>query len=173
MTASLRHLKDKLIAKLFTQFPWLFRQWTKHSTFVRFKDIPWVPLKREISKSKLALITTGGVHVKSHPPFGMLDPNGDPTFREISSNCSVEDLIITHNYYDHSDADKDINIVFPIERIWELKESGEIGEINHRHFSFMGHIREQHIDMLINSTAPVIVQYLKEDSVDIVILSPS
>lgn len=173
MISHLRQIKDRALGNVFTRFPWLFRQWAKHSTFITFTDIPWAPLKREVGKSKLALITSSGVHLKSQSPFDMLDPNGDPTCREISSDSVVEDFIITHNYYDHSDADKDVNIVFPIERIRELKASGSIGEINHRHFSFMGHILGQHVDTLKNATAPEIARYLNEDSVDIAILTPS
>jgi D-proline reductase (dithiol) PrdB len=103
----------------------------------------------------------------------MVDPDGDPTFREIPSNAAIHDLAITHNYYDHTDADKDINIVFPIERVQELKSTGDIGDVNHRHFSFMGHIRGRHIDTLINDTATNVARILKNDSVDIVILTPA
>ncbi|MCJ7774004.1 MAG: hypothetical protein MUP22_12830, partial [Desulfobacterales bacterium] len=70
-------------------------------------------------------------------------------------------------------ADKDINIVFPIERVQELKTIGDIGYVNHRHFSFMGHIRGKHIDTLTNDIAPYVAGMLNEDSVDIVILTPA
>jgi D-proline reductase (dithiol) PrdB len=103
----------------------------------------------------------------------MMDSAGDPTFREIPSNISHENLTITHNYYDHSDADKDINIVFPIERVLELKKFGDIGDVNHRHFSFMGHITNQHVNTLMRDTAPQVASALKADGVDIVILTPA
>ena len=173
MISKLRQLKDKATAKLYTRFPWLVRRWARRSTFKSFTDIPWTPLNCEVKKAKLALLTTGGVRLKNQHVFDMLDPDGDPTFREIPSNASIQDLVITHNYYDHTDADKDINIVFPLERIHELKTMGDIGDVNHRHFSFMGHIREKHIDTLINDTAPNVARILKNDSVDIVILTPA
>jgi len=44
----------------------------------------------------------------------MMDPAGDPTFSEIPAVASYEDLDITHDYYDHTDADRDINVVFPL-----------------------------------------------------------
>jgi len=168
-----KQLKDKIIAKLFARFPALLRMWAKRATLMRFTDVPWTPLKGSVRESKLALVTTSGVHLKSQPAFDMFDTNGDFTFREIPSNVWMEDLTITHNYYDHSDADKDINIVFPIERVRELKESGDIGDINDRHFSFMGHIRGDHIDSLVSTTAPKVARCLNEDSVDIVILTPA
>jgi D-proline reductase (dithiol) PrdB len=124
-------------------------------------------------QSRIALITTGGVHLSSQQPFNMKDPSGDPSFREIPADTTPTNLSITHIYYDHSDADKDINIVFPIERIQLLKNFGEIGAVNDRHFSFMGHIRDNHIDTLLNETAPRVANKLKQDQVDVAILTPA
>jgi D-proline reductase (dithiol) PrdB len=103
----------------------------------------------------------------------MADPAGDPTFREIPANTSPNDLFITHNYYDHADADKDINIVLPIERVQNLKRAGDIHDVNRRHFSFMGHIKQHHIDTLVNNTAPKVAEALRLDGVDIAILTPA
>jgi hypothetical protein len=36
----------------------------------------------------------------------------------------VNELTITHDYYDHEDADRDINVVFSIERLKELESEG-------------------------------------------------
>ena len=169
----LREKKDRLIAKLLTKYPSLFRSWVHRSKFIEFSDSPWTPFGADISTCRLALVTTGGVHLKSQKPFDMKDPSGDPTFREIPGDTRPADLTITHNYYDHADADKDINIVFPIERVQELKQSEEIGDVNHRHFSFMGHIMHRHIKTLMKETAPRVAAVLKSDKVDIVILTPA
>jgi D-proline reductase (dithiol) PrdB len=103
----------------------------------------------------------------------MKDASGDPTFREIPANTRLQNLTITHDYYDHSDADKDINIVFPIERVLDLNKFGDIDEVNYRHFSFMGHITGPHIHTLMKAAAPRVAAALKDDSVDIVILTPA
>jgi D-proline reductase (dithiol) PrdB len=168
-----RGKKDKFIAKLFTKYPLLFRRWVRRSTFIEFSDSPWAPFDKDISTCRLALVTTGCVHLASQRPFDMKDPAGDPTFREIPADAHKADLKITHNYYEHSDADRDVNILFPIERVQELKQSNEIGAVNHRHFSFMGHIMKHHIDTLMKETAPRVAAALKSDRVDIVILTPA
>jgi len=168
-----REKKDKFIAKLLTKYPSLFRKWVHHSKFIEFSDSPWTPFDKDISKCRLALVTTGGIHLTSQKPFDMKDPAGDPTFREIPADTRPADLKITHNYYDHADADKDVNIVFPIERVQELKQSNEIGDVNYRHFSFMGHILHHHIKTLMKETAPRVAAALKSDKVDIVILTPA
>lgn len=121
----------------------------------------------------MALITTGGVHLKSDEPFNMQDPSGDPSFRQIPGDVDPGALTITHNYYDHRDADKDVNIVFPVERIRELAARGEIGAVNHRHFSFMGHVLPPHIDTLMHQTSRQVAQVLLSDEVDLAILTPT
>ena len=170
---ALRQIKDKFIAVLLAKYPALFDYWVKSGKFREFADTPWVDMTKDVSKCRLALITTGGVHLKSQTPFDMVDPDGDPGFREIPSDSSVEDLMITHNYYDHRDADQDINIVLPVERVRELKETKEIAEIASCHLSFMGHIINKKIDELIDKTAPEVVRLLKNDNVDIVLLTPA
>ena len=165
--------QTKFVAKLFTRYPKLVNLWARRAKFVEFQDTPWTPMTKATARCRLALVTTSGVHLLSQAPFNMKDPAGDPTFREIPAETSPEKLAITHNYYDHSDADLDINIVFPIERVLDLKKMGDIGEVNYRHFSFMGHILDHHIQTLMRDTAPRIASALKEDGVDIVILTPA
>jgi D-proline reductase (dithiol) PrdB len=121
----------------------------------------------------VALVTTAGVHLRQDEPFNMRDPAGDPTFREIPADAAAGSWTITHNYYDHTDADKDINVVLPLERLRELARRKEIGSIGARHFSFMGHILPPHLDTLMKRTAPQVARLLKQDKVDIVILSPA
>jgi len=55
----------------------------------------------------------------------------------------------------------------------ELAELGEIGSVNTRHFSFMGHILPPHVHTLMHTTAPQVARLLKLDSVDIVLLTPA
>ena len=81
--------------------------------------------------------------------------------------------MITHNYYDHQDADQDIDVVFPIERLRELEADRLISQVARRHFSFMGHILGRHIEMLVNRTGPEVARMLKADGVDAVFLTPA
>ncbi|MCP4756096.1 MAG: hypothetical protein GY866_34980 [Proteobacteria bacterium] len=129
-------------------------------------------MDKDVSKCSLALVTTGGVRLEDQQPFVMQDPDGDASFREIPADAAAERLRITHNYYDHRDVDSDVNIVFPTERAPELKEAGDIGDVAHRHLSFMGHILNGQLDVLIKETAPQAAETLKGDGVDIVVLTP-
>jgi len=164
---------NRLIARLMTSYPRLVQLWARKTEFVEFTQIPWTPLPKPVGSCRLALVTTAGVHLKSQPAFDMLDPAGDPSFREIPAHTPVADLAITHDYYNHFDADMDVNIVFPVQRVRELEQSGDIGDINARHFSFMGHIRDGHLETLMNATAPAVAAALKADAVDIALLTPA
>jgi hypothetical protein len=55
----------------------------------------------------------------------------------------------------------------------QLKQAQDIGAVNWRHFSFMGHILKHHIDTLMHESAPAVAAALKKDEVDIAILTPA
>lgn len=169
----LKTIKDQSFARLFTRFPSLFRRWVRKHQFVEFDDSPWVPFTGRIPDSRVALITTAGVHLKSDPPYDMHHAAGDPSFRKIPGDAKVDDLMITHNYYDHADADRDLNVVFPLERLRDLAQAGDIGSVSPRNFSFMGHIVPPHIHTLVHRTAPQVARMLEEDAVDLVLLTPA
>ncbi|MEE8399582.1 MAG: glycine/sarcosine/betaine reductase selenoprotein B family protein [Desulfobacterales bacterium] len=169
----LRQKKDRALATLYARYPSVFHLWSRRFSSVTHTGSPWSRLGKDISQCRLALITTGGVHLKTQVPFDMNDRAGDPSFREIPAASALSDLTITHNYYDHTDADKDINIVLPIDRVEVLRDKGEIGSVNFRHFSFMGHIKPPHRDMLVQETAPRVAENLIADGVDVAILTPA
>ena len=135
--------------------------------------IPWCPVRKPLDQLKIALVTTSGVHHASQPPFDMLDSQGDPTLRVISGGTIEEDYTITHDYYDHRDADRDLNLVFPIARLKEMWAAGVIGALSERHFSFMGHIEGAHIQRLTKEFAPQVAAMAQQDRVDAVLLTPA
>jgi D-proline reductase (dithiol) PrdB len=95
--------------------------------------IPWTPLRKPLSESKVVLISTGGVHLESDPPFNL---NGDPSFRVIPKETEPADIAISHQAYDRTDALRDINLVFPIERLRELEAEHVIGSLADEHYGF-------------------------------------
>jgi len=136
------------------------------------EDVPWTPVGRPLEQCRVALVTTAGVHHRDQTPFDMRDPDGDPSFREIDASRPVSDLTITHDYYDHSDADRDINIVFPVERLLEMQAEGVIGRASDIHYGFMGHITGRHVATLVELSAPEVARRLRDQAVDIVLLTP-
>ena len=150
-------LKEKLIGKI------------AESMVSNLEEAPVIaPVTKILPSCRVALITTAGVHLKNQEPFNTKE--GDYTYRVIPDTVSMADIMITHGHYDQRDADKDINCVFPIERLHALKNEGFIGSTAQNHFGFMGYI--PNTKPLIEDTAPLVAKMLKEDRVDIVILSP-
>ena len=169
---SFYRLKNKLIAKIITRFPSLSERFTAAYEPWKSADILWTEVTKPLEKCKVAVVTTAGVHQKDQEPFDMKDKDGDPSFREIDFRMGLANLMITHDYYDHSDADKDINVVFPVERLKEFEQEGIIGKLADLHYGFMGHITGRHILTLTSVTAPEVVKRLKKDKVDVVLLTP-
>jgi D-proline reductase (dithiol) PrdB len=165
-------LKNRFIAKLLVRVPFLAQRSLASYQPLESRDIPWTPVTKKLTESIVALVTTAGVHGKDQGPFDMEDPNGDSSFRVIDATKPFTDLTITHDYYDHSDADKDINIVFPVDRLREFEREGIIGKLADTHYGFMGHIMGPHLLTLINRTAPEVARLLKAADVDIVLLTP-
>lgn len=172
MKGDLGRLKNRLIAKLLTRFPRLLDRIVEKAGKVGVEGIPWTPFTRGLKTSSVAIVTTAGVHLKSQKPFDMIDKCGDPSYRELPSSTPKEDYTITHDYYDHTDAGKDLNIVFPIDRLRELKDAGLIGSLATVNYGFMGHIDAHHIETLVKKTAPEVAKKLKKEGVDVVLLTP-
>jgi D-proline reductase (dithiol) PrdB len=134
--------------------------------------IPWSAVKKPLNECRVMLVTTAGVHHRTQPPFDMLDPMGDPALRIIDADAPADGLTITHDYYDHIDADKDINVVFPLQRLKEFLREGVIGGLTDIHLSFMGHIDGPHIKTLMEKTAPEAARLAVRAGADCVILTP-
>jgi D-proline reductase (dithiol) PrdB len=167
-------LKNRLIAKLITRFPSLAQRFiTAYAPWESGEPIPWTRPSKPLRECTLAVVTTSGVHHRAQVPFDMRDNDGDPSYRVIEGASIGKDYRITHDYYDHSDAEKDLNIILPLDRLRELQRQGVIGRLADRHYSFMGHIDGRHIATLIAVTAKQVVERLHRDHVDVVLLTPA
>jgi D-proline reductase (dithiol) PrdB len=131
-------------------------------------ELPFVPLSRPVSGCRLALVTTGGVHLPDQPRFDIDDPLGDCSYREIPAGA--ERLTWTHAYH-APDRGGDLDRVFPLWTFRELAREGRIGELNWRHFSFMGAIHDP--GPLVEETAPRVAELLASDGVEAAFLTPS
>ena len=125
-------------------------------------------LEKPLSESRLALVTTGGVHLPDQARFDIDDPAGDCSYREIPTDA--EDLTWTHAYYRPDDT-SDLDVVFPLWTFRGLENEEVVGRLNHRHFSFMGAIHDP--GPLAEETAPEVARKLVEDDVDAAFLTPS
>lgn len=129
---------------------------------------PFATLKKPLSECRLALVTTGGVHLPEQPRFDIDDPAGDCSYREIP--LDAQRLTWTHAYHRAEDT-ADLDAVFPLWTMHGLVAEGVVGELNRRHFGFMGAIHDP--SRLVEATAPEVAEKLADDGVDAVFLTPS
>ena len=89
-----------------------------------------------LPERKIAIITTAGLHSREDKAF----TPGIGEYRIIPNDMDMNDLIMSHvsTNFDRTGFQQDLNIVFPIERLRELKESGNVGEVASYHYAFMG-----------------------------------
>jgi len=124
----------------------------------------WTPLTKPLSECKIAFITAGGIHQKNQKPFNTA---GDYTYREIPSSIATSELMVTHGGFDNSDINKDVNAMFPLDRLHELVEEGYIGSLATTMFGFMG--GGGNVEKFKQETGPEIARRLKAEGVDIVV----
>lgn len=126
------------------------------------------PVKKPREKSRVALVTTGGIHLTSQEPFS--PEKGDHTFRLIPRLTKQTDLTVTHGHYDETDVRADANCLLPMDRLEELVAEGYVASAAAHHISFMGYIPD--VGPLVKETAPEAASVLLEDGVDIAVLTP-
>jgi D-proline reductase (dithiol) PrdB len=124
------------------------------------EDVPWTA----------ALVTSGGLYLKdSQPPFDTVSIHGDSSFREIPKTVRQDELGIAHTHYDHSLAEEDINVIFPIQRFIELEKENIIGRVADTHYSF-SYVND--VVSLVTETVPKLISRIKAAKVDILFLVP-
>jgi D-proline reductase (dithiol) PrdB len=166
-------LGNRVAVQLFKRLPWLGDAWARRRRFVRSTSVPWTPRRRPVRECTIALVTTAGVHLRSDAAFDMTDPDGDPSVRVIPVDTPRGEVRITHKYYDHSAADRDLNVVVPIDRLRELAAAGDVGGVAPRIYSFMGHIDGAHVRTLVEQSAPDVARRLRGDGAEAVVLTPA
>lgn len=139
------------------------------SSFSR-KCVPFTPFDMQLSKATIAIVTAAGVHQKDQEAFNIADELGDLSYRVMGEDVDPANLMVTHHHYDHEDADHDINVVFPIERLRELQNQGFIGGIARKHVGYMGYTMK--LKDMYEQAAPAIADEIDKGSrADAVILT--
>jgi D-proline reductase (dithiol) PrdB len=129
--------------------------------------VPFTPYDKELASAVVTLVSATGVYLPDQEPYPPEDP-GDISYRVIPAETETSTLRIAHHHYDHSEADTDPNIVFPLETLRELVSDGVIGAINDKHYSygFTTRLRE-----LYETTFPEIADKVERSKTKLVVLT--
>ncbi len=140
-------------------------EWTVNDT------APLTRLAKPLTDCRVTLLTSGGVSHCSMPGFDP-DARNDHRLDAVGGDTDTADFQINDSYYDHTDAGADLNCVFPIDRLREMANAGEIGDVASRFWSgFMGRIYNR--TKVIQESAPAFVEKLNEDGVDVLLAAPA
>lgn len=132
----------------------------------RFDPPAYVPA-RPLARSRMALVTTAGLHVRGDRVFDMTSAE----YRAIDRDTVGRDIVMSHTSvnFDRAGFAEDVNVVFPIDRFRELEAVGTIGSMADVHYSFMGAYLEP-ADYA--PSARELATLLHGDGVDSVFLTP-
>ena len=113
--------------------------------------VPFTPFKGRLEETSICLVSTAAVRTKDDRPF---DTEGDATWRVVPGDAEAKDLRYDDTHYDHACVDRDMNCVFPIDRVRELARERRVGGLTARHFSLgfsqaLRELREKTIPALV------------------------
>ncbi|MGD9100812.1 MAG: glycine/sarcosine/betaine reductase selenoprotein B family protein [Anaerolineae bacterium] len=139
------------------------------------REIPWTPLSRSLADCTVALISSGGVALKTDRPFDQQGERenpwwGDPSYRVIPRAATAQDVEIYHLHINPNFPRQDLNCLLPLGRLLELEQAGEIGRSAPQHYSFMGYILQP--ETLLQESTPAMIRQLEDDGVNVVVLVP-
>lgn len=138
----------------------------------REQHVPLAPLRKPLSECRVTFVSSSGTHLKSDPPLDVCHPFGDFRFQRVPSWARHDDLTIHQLKYPHDDADVDVNVIFPIERLQELAAEKAIGVLTPNFFSFIGYNMdpERFETTVAKGVADAVV---KEERADVALLAPA
>ena len=145
----------------------MMRQVGNNTPMPQFESTPWVTPK-PLAEATVAIVTSAALH---RPDDDGFEAGNDASYRVLDRED--RQLVLGHwsPNFDRSGFTMDLNVVYPIDRLEELAEQGVIGRVAPRHFSFAGN-QPDDVATVRMDTGPQVAAQLKEDGVDIVVLTP-
>ena len=130
---------------------------------------PFVRPVKPLSASRLALVTTAGLHRRDDARF----MPGEQTFRVLPSDTPTSEIVQSHTSigFDRSAILRDLNVTFPIDLVRELVVKGALGGLTRNAYSFMGALRD--VAKLQDEAGPEVARRLQDDGAEVAVLTPT
>ena len=129
--------------------------------------VPYTPFEKDLATAIVALVSATGVYGADQEAFPTEDP-GDVTYRVIPGTAEASSLRIAHHHYDHSEADADPNIVFPLDSLRELAAEGLIAGVSENHYSYGFTTR---LKELYETTFPALAGKIERSKIKLVLMT--
>jgi len=136
----------------------------------------WAPFEKRLAEAQIALLTSAGLSLGEQEPFDgdreKAEPTwGDPTHRVLPSSLAGSGLEMMHLHLNHEDVLADPEIAIPLGGLAALVAEGRVGSVAPSHVSVMGY-QQAGLEVWRHETAPAIVELLRAQGTDGLILSP-
>ena len=137
----------------------------------------WAPFEKRLADAQIALLTSAGLYLDGEqPPFDAerekAEPTwGDPTHRVLPNPLEPRSLGMMHLHINHEDPLADPEIALPVGGLTALVGEGRVGSVAPRHVSVMGY-QQAGLEVWRRETAPAIVELLRDQGTDGLILAP-
>jgi len=129
--------------------------------------VPWTPLTKPRSECRVAIVTTAALHLVGNEGF----VPDDVSYRVLPADR--RDLVLGHwsPNFDRSGFVADLDVVYPADRLDELASDGTIGSVADHHYAFAGNQEDTLTGIRLDS-GPAVARLLRDDDVDVVLLTP-
>jgi D-proline reductase (dithiol) PrdB len=148
-------------------------QWEREHLLAKIPGLPKFAIRPwarggPLAARRVALVTTAGLHLRADRPFTGETRND---YRVIPGDARESELVMTQFSvnFDRSGFQRDVNVVFPLDRLKELARDGVIGSVADYHYSFMG---AGSAVARYERKARELAGLLKQDGVDAALLTP-
>ena len=154
------------------------KAWVK--TFIPDEDfkgtIPWTPVSKPLSQTALALVTSGGISLKTDPPFDVEREKresiwGDRSYRALPRGTTEKDIEVNHLHINTNWIKQDINVILPLARMAEFENEKMIGRLAPTAYSFYG-FQWQSTDFLKEAIEPI-SKKMNLEGVEAVLMTPA
>jgi D-proline reductase (dithiol) PrdB len=119
-----------------------------------------------LRERRIAVVTSAGLVRRGERPF----VSGDVDYQVLPGDTPPDQILMTHVSvnFDRTGFQRDINVVYPLDRLREMATEGVIGSVASTHYSFMGATDPRGME----ANARAVAGQLKSDRVDGVLLTP-
>jgi hypothetical protein len=162
-------LRTPLLRRIFKM---IREEWDPEFTFATPGPIPWAAAPLSLADIRIALISTGGLHLAGDPPFRAHEVKlGDTSFRVIPHGSEPASLALDAPYVDDKYLTHDLEVALPMKALERLHADKQVGPPAARHFSFVGGVVRPYPGLA--DSAGQIGKILLEDGTGAVILFPT
>jgi D-proline reductase (dithiol) PrdB len=137
------------------------------SPAVDFEPPAMTRVDKPLEESTIGVFASCGVYHADQKPF---EVTNDLSYRLISREIPLDDLILGHQAAIRHFALQDLNVAYPRDRMIELEAAGVFGRLADNAVSMVGAISTQ--ERLLLETVPAIADDFESQGVDLVLLLP-